>query len=516
MKSSLKNLTKFLSNNYFLYTVLPLFFVFSLGLFLRLFGINHGYPFIFHPDEATIIRSALGIRFDINPDHFDWPHFYIYLNFFYYMAFVLVRKLFSPEIFSFLYNDAWIFYLLTRIFTAFLSSFTVLSIYLTAKSLFSNKVGILSALAMSIVPFHIWHSHYALSDAPMVFLLSLALYFSSQIITKNNLKSYILAGLFIGLSASTKYNGGLSALMVPFATLIFLLEQNLIKRKSRIFNFNSFLSNYLSITNIKNWFFSGLAAFFGFVLGTPFALLDYETFSRTDGPSGAFWQFKNVGSVDLLTHFVQFFEDMFYKLSNDFGYTLFIGFIFAFVISIYSLKKKIYENNLRILFLSLMGLFLLWYISGFEKSRSHYYMISYPFIVVTAGYFFSLFDKFRNIFLRYIFYIIFYLIPFVVSFSSIYTFGNGDTRVDLYNWLSNRSDITSIVYDFNDLDIVLNKISSVKGYNGFNNLSKLKTGYVIITSEDDYFDSRYTLNLVESFDNKNKRGPEIKVYTFSR
>jgi len=73
-------------NNWFI------FFIIVLALAVRLAGIEHGFPFIFHPDEPTIVRSALGIRFDLNPKHFDWPHLYIYLNYFLYMAFAKFRN----------------------------------------------------------------------------------------------------------------------------------------------------------------------------------------------------------------------------------------------------------------------------------------------------------------------------------------------------------------------------------------------------------------------------------------
>ena len=72
---------------------LSLVLIILVGLILRLTGIQHGFPFIFHPDEPTIIRSALGIRFNPNPMHFDWPHLYIYINYFLYMLFGKFRSL---------------------------------------------------------------------------------------------------------------------------------------------------------------------------------------------------------------------------------------------------------------------------------------------------------------------------------------------------------------------------------------------------------------------------------------
>ena len=102
------------------------------GLILRLTGIQHGFPFIFHPDEPTIIRSALGIRFEANPKHFDWPHLYIYINYFLYMVFAKFRSLVEVvnlknafvSVFPLIWNDDLIFYYLTRCLSAILGALT--------------------------------------------------------------------------------------------------------------------------------------------------------------------------------------------------------------------------------------------------------------------------------------------------------------------------------------------------------------------------------------------------------
>ena len=362
---------------------LILFLILGIALFLRLFGINHGYPFVFHPDEATIIRSALGIRFDINPGHFDWPHLYIYLNYFLYMVFAKVRNILPPNMFPLLWNDSWIFYPLTRILTAVLGALTIFPIYLSARTLFNKKIGIYSAMAFSILPFHVWQSHYALTDVPMVFFLSWGLYFASKILrTKNaSIKNYVFAGVFIGLSASTKYNGGLSAVMIPLATLFNTLNLYSLDGSSSRDNNKSFtkiLRLFLSFKNIWYWCVSGFFAIFGFLLGTPFALLDFDTFSRTDGPKGALWQFTNVGSVNFIPHIIQFVNDIVFKISDDLGYTFLLGFLIVLFLSVYKFyvylkTKKHIETNFSLYFISIMAIYLLWYISGFEKSRSHFY-----------------------------------------------------------------------------------------------------------------------------------------------
>lgn len=102
-----------------------------LGLALRLYGLNHGFPFIFHPDEPAVVRSATGIRFESNPGHFDWPHLHFYLNFFLYWVFIKFRGLlqilglrsFLASTFPLLWRDPLVFYWLSRLFDAFFGSF---------------------------------------------------------------------------------------------------------------------------------------------------------------------------------------------------------------------------------------------------------------------------------------------------------------------------------------------------------------------------------------------------------
>ena len=272
---------------------LPLIIALALGL--RLVGITHGFPFIFHTDEPALVRSALGIKFDLHPGHFDWPHLYIYLNYFVYMVFarfrdiiaVLGYKEYTYFTLPILWDDELIFYLITRVFSAVLGALTVIPVYLTAKKIFNQRAGWLAGLALAITPFHVWHSHYSLADVPMMFFLAWALYFTASVLFKNSLKDYILAGLFIGLAASTKYNGALMAGGLVLAHLIRVLSEKNEK-----------------ILDIDSWKRLVLAAVFstaGFVVGTPYSVLDYETFIRMDGPKGALWQFTNVGSVDFFT-----------------------------------------------------------------------------------------------------------------------------------------------------------------------------------------------------------------------
>lgn len=365
----------------------PVVLLILLSVFLRLLGIWHSFPFILHPDEPTIVRSALEIRFDPNPGHFDWPHLYIYINYFVYMIFAHFRDLLvsinlkgvlSP-IFPLLWDDNLIFYLISRFLTSLIGALTIVPVFLTAKGIFNKSVGYLAAATLAITPYHIWHSQYSMGDVPMMFCIAWALYFASKILTNSDSKNYILSGLFIGLAASLKYNGGLTAIIVPLAHIL------------RIHNFQK-TRTYIDIKGLKSLCMSGLFAFLGFIFGTPYALFDYATFSRTDGPKGAFWQFTNVGKVSFHTQLSKFGNFFFTKLPDDFGYTPLIMYLIGLLFILLFLGSKSYHLSFikkhlsHLVFLYLPSLFLFFYIAGFEKSRSHYYFVAYPYVVIISAF----------------------------------------------------------------------------------------------------------------------------------
>jgi hypothetical protein len=458
-----------------------LFLIFVLALFLRLYGIKHGFPFIFHPDEPTIVRSALGVRFDKNPGHFDWPHLYIYLNYFLYMGVARLRdilvsydlKELTVSYFPLLWNDRLIFYYLTRVFSALLGALTVIPVYLTGKTLKDTKLGLLSALTFALIPFHVWHSHYSLPDVPMVFFLAWGLYFSSRIFKQNDVGDYMGAGLSFGFAASTKYNGGLSALIVFLAHLIRTLRDD----DEEFFEFWSFV----------NLVVAGLFAVAGFIAGTPYALMDYKTFLRDDGPKGALWQFKNVGSVDFNRHVPKFINELVYKLADDFGYVIFIGFFFVLALLVYRLIKKYYNPvDVALWFLVIPALLLIYYISGFETSRSHYFMIAYPYVAVVFGYFLyfvaSKLDRWK--YTPFFALTIIMILPFYFSLEGAVRFKNGDTRNILHTWFQqNLTQSDEVVYTDNKIDPVLelNQNPSSKGYD---KLGTSLGGYFVFVYDD--------------------------------
>src|SRR3989344_5783556 len=246
-----------------------------LALALRLIGISHGYPFIFNIDEPTVVRSTLSLRFTPFIDHFDWPHFNYYLNYFFYFIFIKLRSLIQ------------ILYLISMILSAVFGALTVLPVYFLTLEISKNKKSALfAAIFMSVIPFHAYFSHFALQDGVMLFWLSCAIYFSYIGILQNNLKSYLLSGLFFGLAVGTKYNAILFMAMVP----AFSIEKYLSNRK----DFLLMLKNGIYLSSV-----SGIT----FVLTSYSLLFKWAIFWSEEYGKGILWQLKyNVVALPLVKY----------------------------------------------------------------------------------------------------------------------------------------------------------------------------------------------------------------------
>jgi 4-amino-4-deoxy-L-arabinose transferase-like glycosyltransferase len=383
-------------------------FILGLALILRLLAINHSFPYILHPDEPAVVRAALGLRFDLNPHHFDWPHLFLYLNFIVYKGFAFMRDLFASlgwkaafsQVLPIIWDDNLVFYLISRIFAALLGAFTIFPVYLTGKKLFNQKAGLFAALAFAIIPFHVHATHYALIDVPMTFFMAWAVYFCSRIYKENSLKDYLLAGLFVGFAASTKYHGALAAVAVPLAYLFYYA--------------NHPGEWVITIKGIGKLLTAAIMSILGFLIGTPFALLDYKTFIRTDGPAGALWQFKNVSSVDFPQQINQFIDTLFVTMTKDYGFTLLILYIVVSLFFIYLLIRKRKPEQSAFWLIFIPSILIFFYISGFEKNRTHYYMGTTFFVALLSGYFLELIlEKIRHF--RKLLVIVVFLVPIYFS-----------------------------------------------------------------------------------------------------
>lgn len=282
--------------------------LFVLALVLRLIGISWGLPsrehwYSYHPDEAQMLAAIASIDFfqgELNPHFFNYPSLYIYLSAFVHLlasGIGIVRD--APS------NDpvqmalfARELLLSARVVTALLGAATAPLVYLIVRQIGGYKIGILAGLMMAALPGHVQHSHFATVDVAATFFVTLSLWLSVRALQESaerrwRIKQLLWSGFIAGLAAATKYNAGL-VLCAPLIAWLFL-------RRSEELTFSGFLKVI------------GLCLL-GFLIGCPFAILDFPTFWG-DG--------KNVGvAYELFVHPRQGHGDVFQETGNGWIYHL--------------------------------------------------------------------------------------------------------------------------------------------------------------------------------------------------
>lgn len=462
--------------------------IFLLALILRLIGITHGYPFIYNIDEPALVRSTLGLNFTPLIDHFDWPHFNYYFNYFFYFIFIKARALIQilnlrpvvEGLLPIIWNDPFIFYLISRILSAILGAVTVVPIYfLTLEISKNSKSAYLAGLFMSVIPFHSYYSHFALQDGIMLFWISCGVYFSYIGVIRNNLKSYLLSGLFFGLAVGTKYNAILFMAMVP----AFSIEKYLSDRKDFFQMFKNGI--YLSIV-------SGIT----FVLTTYSLIFKWSIFWSEEFGKGMLWQLKyNVIALPF-SEYPQAIIENIKELSQDFS-IFGLAIIVLGVINILRSKKSIGVTSMI-----LASTIYFLYVSRFNRSPSHYFLPIYLFLPIFASYAF-LFNSKKMNFLLYL--LLFSM--FITTFWSTIKFIRLNTKTEAINKYAETYK-NKIYYNGEGLDSA----------NGINNIGMKKYNDDIVLTSDNILISEIEIKSdkikqVEYIDSKNRYGNSIYVYT---
>ena len=240
-----------------------------LALGIRLYGIGFGAPFVYHADEPSIVGNAIRMvaTGDLHPHYFKKPSLLIYVN---AVVVHLVHSLTDtplPEDFSEGVRTVarspvfFPYYYWGRVTTALLGVLSILLVYVIGRRLHTPTAGLWAAFFLCISPLHARHSHFAQVDVPVTFMCLLSLLFTIRAFRESKLKDWTLAGLFAGLAASTKYPQGL--IVLP-CVLALLFHPSRDKRWSRSF--------WLGSAGI------GAISLVGFVMGTPYAALDFFEF----------------------------------------------------------------------------------------------------------------------------------------------------------------------------------------------------------------------------------------------
>lgn len=240
-----------------------------LAFALRALPVDYSLPYVDHPDEPNLVNYAIAAlrTGDMNPHFFQKPSLYMYLllplfwlHYRWGLASGLYAQLDQMNITTHLYTTIPGFFIWGRMLTVIIGALTVIAVYVLAARVSSRGAGLLAALFVATLPFHMDHSQFVTTDVPSALWVLLSFMAAWTVVEHARWRAYLLAGLCAGLAASTKYNAGAIALAIIAAHALHW-GRDLLRRLPRLLA-------------------AGGAALFGFVLGTPYALLAWPEFWR--------------------------------------------------------------------------------------------------------------------------------------------------------------------------------------------------------------------------------------------
>lgn len=184
--------------------------VLALAAALRLYGIDHGLPFVYNPDEANIMARSLSVARGLDPEY------YLYPSFFFYFVFAVMGGLYLvgwvqgsyENVAAFqarFFEDPTAFYLVGRLVGVVAALATIGLTYGLVRKHFGRTAARAASLFIAVAYFHVRDAHYLKHDVPSGFLFILALWAIDRALSRKDLSGYLLAGAALGVAFATHY-----------------------------------------------------------------------------------------------------------------------------------------------------------------------------------------------------------------------------------------------------------------------------------------------------------------------
>jgi 4-amino-4-deoxy-L-arabinose transferase-like glycosyltransferase len=348
-------------------TALFIGIILLIALVVRLWGINYDLPYIYHPDEPVSINIIQNIikTGDLNPHFFDYPSLFFYINALAYIPYYIIGKLLgifawrgdilAPISFVMGVTKTQLpsSVMLGRIITVIFGVGTVGITYLIGRRLTGKvSVGLLAASLMTINFTNVSLSRFITPDTFVTFFAAAAFLGSVLIYQEGKTRWYIIAGLCVGLAASTKYNGGL--IVIPLILAHFLRHG-----KRALVNRNLYIALSMSVL--------------GFLLGTPYALLDFPTF----------WSKLRLDSLHYATGHAGMEGD---TLRWYLNYAWRTGGV-IYILSILGIIQGIYTRSKEIILLSIFPVVYIVFINLYFVRNDRTFLLITPFLFLLTAIF---------------------------------------------------------------------------------------------------------------------------------
>lgn len=236
-----------------------------LGAALRFVPIWFGLPYLHaRPDEEVAVFHALKmLEGDLNPHFFHWPSltFYVFAALFAPVSWAHGALAIEGEL------TAAHYFLLARAFVALAGTVTIVVLFRMTRHFAGGTAALLASLFLAVALLHVRDSHFAMTDVLMTLLATLSLANLLRASAAGGaapgsipVRVFALAGLLGGLAASTKYSAAAIVGAMAAAQVVLLW-------RGRV---------HLSALVPSVAFLAAFGA--GFLAGTPYAILDFDTF----------------------------------------------------------------------------------------------------------------------------------------------------------------------------------------------------------------------------------------------
>ena len=349
-------------------------FILLIALSLRIWGLNYDLPYIYHPDEplSLSIIQPIFITSDPNPHFFEYPSVFYYLNALAYIPYYLAGKLLGiftsrtdilpPMTLIMGVSKAQLpsTIIMGRMITVIFGIGCVALTYAIGKQLTGKtSIGLIAALMLAVAYPNVSLSRFISPDTFVVFFATASFLASVMIYQQGKTKYYLIAGICVGLTASTKYNGGL--IVLPMILAHFLRYGKLALKQRNI---------YLAL----------LLCGVGFLIGTPFAVLDFPTFWA----GMKFQAFHySTGHPGMEGNTLKFYLDYMWRTGG-----------ILYILSILGIFQGIYARSKEIILLSSFPLVYFVFINLMVVRNDRTFLPLTPFLfILAASFLVYLFNK---------------------------------------------------------------------------------------------------------------------------
>ena len=198
------------------------------GAALRIWHLERWFPDLF--EEAVAVARARkfwgpqsGVV-DLNPHFFNYPGLFLYVQFasqalVFAVARVAGQLASLAEFRQLLITDYHWFVLLGRAVTVLFDLATVAVTFLLGRRYGDRWSGVLAASFVALNGLHVVASQYVQVDVPLVFFITLCLFFLPDLLERGRRTDYVRVGVCLGLAVATKYTAALLAVLFAAAVL---------------------------------------------------------------------------------------------------------------------------------------------------------------------------------------------------------------------------------------------------------------------------------------------------------